>query len=83
MCARASDVRASVRVASLLPCPASCASWVAGQVVCVLGWRAGAGMGQLLQALEDRLPQGSNCHILSTRSIAGRNEDLEVRTIVG
>lgn len=48
------------------------------EVVVVLGWRPGASMSLVLQALDDRLPAGTKVHILSMRSEAARLRDLQV-----
>ena len=48
------------------------------EVVVVLGWRPGASMSLMLQALDDRVPAGTKVHILSMRSETARLRDLQV-----
>jgi hypothetical protein len=51
------------------------------EVVVVLGWRPGASMSLMLQALDDRVPAGTKVHILSMRSETARLRDLQVSNL--
>jgi len=51
------------------------------EVVVVLGWRPGASISLMLQALDDRVPAGTKVHILSMRSETARLRDLQVSNL--